>query len=153
MMRAVATVLFALIACVSAAFAQAERPLVASDLVGTWQGQWTSPSGHLYATTLTLRVTPTGAAEGSFAWTLKRSPRPEEQGKLGMSGTEFVSGQANLAARTLTLMGTRKDDPNNIIGLDRYRVVVSDDGRVMGGITENYGNWQGQILLSRRPSS
>lgn len=132
------------------ATAQSEKPLAAADLSGVWQGQWISSRGFLYTTILTLRVGTDGLATGSFAWTLRRSPRPEEQSKLGMSATEYVSGRTNTTARTVTLEGTRKDDPNSVIGLDRYKMVVSDDGKVMGGITWNHGDWQGQIILSRQ---
>ena len=132
------------------ATAQSEKPLAAADLSGVWQGQWISSRGFLYTTILTLRVGTDGLATGSFAWTLRRSPRPEEQSKLGMSATEYVSGRTNTTARTVTLEGTRKDDPNSVIGLDRYKMVVSDDGKVMGGITWNHGDWQGQIVLSRQ---
>jgi len=131
------------------AVAQSEKPLSTLDLSGTWRGQWISPPGFLYAAILTLRVGADGLATGSFAWTLMRSPRPEEQSKLGMGATEYVSGRTNTTARTVTLAGTRKDDPNGVIGLDRYKMVVSDDGRTMGGITWNHGDWQGQIILSR----
>jgi hypothetical protein len=146
--RLILAFLFALLFAIPAT-AQGEKPLTTTDLSGTWQGQWTSPAGFLYAAMLTLKVTPDGLASGDFTWILKRSPRPEDQSKLSMFGTEYVSGRTNTTARTVTLMGTRKDDPKNVIGLDRYRMVVSDDGAVMGGITENHGDWQGQIILSK----
>ena len=87
------------------ATAQSEKPLAAADLSGVWQGQWISSRGFLYTTILTLRVGTDGLATGSFAWTLRRSPRPEEQSKLGMSATEYVSGRTNTTARTVTLRG------------------------------------------------
>lgn len=152
-MRSILVALLALIALVpgpSPAAAQTEaRPLTSAELSGTWRGQWTSATGYLYATTLTLSVAPDGKAEGRFAWVLKRSPRADEQSKLDLGAMEFVSGRADFAARTVSLNGTHKDDPNTVIGLDRYRLVVSDDLRTLGGITWNHGNWQGQILLTR----
>lgn len=131
------------------AVAQTEKPLTTADISGTWQDEWTSARGFLYSAVLNLRVSPDGLATGSFTWTLKRSPRPEEQAKLGLGATEHVSGRTNTTARTVTLAGTRKDDPHTIIGLDRYKMVVSDDGRVMGGITWNHSDWLGQIILRR----
>lgn len=147
-MRAITALLVGLLLAGPAA-AQSEKPLTTGGLSGIWQGEWISPLGFLYTTILNLRVSPDGLATGSFAWTLKRSPRPEEQAKLGLGATEYVSGRTNTTARTVTLTGTRKDDPNAIIGLDRYKMVVSDDGRVMGGITWNHGDWMGQIILRR----
>lgn len=152
-MRPILVVLLALIALVpglSPAAAQTEvRSLTAAELSGTWRGQWTSAKGYLYTATLTLSVAPDGKAEGRFAWVLRRSPRTEEQAKLDLGATEYVSGSADFAARTVSLNGTRKDDPNTVIGLDRYRLVVSDDLRTLGGISWDHGTWQGQILLTR----
>jgi len=152
-MRSILVALLTLVALVPAltpAAAQTEvLPLTAAELSGTWRGQWTSAKGYLYTATLTLSVAPDGKAEGRFAWVLKRSPRAEEQAKLDLGAVEHVSGRADFAARTVSLNGTRKDDPNTVIGLDRYRLVVSDDLRTLGGITWNHGNWQGQILLTR----
>jgi hypothetical protein len=148
-MRFVLALLIGLLAAAAPAFAQNEKPLSTLDLSGTWQGNWVSPKGYLYTTTLSLRVTSDGLASGSFAWVLKRSPRPEDQRLLGSGATEYVSGRTNTTARTVTLAGTRKDDPDGVIGLDRYKMVLSDDGRVMGGITYNHGDWQGQIVLAK----
>jgi hypothetical protein len=142
--------LFSIAHSIVPAVAQAEKPLPGADVSGTWNGQWSSPSGFLFTATLTLKVEPDGRASGNFAWVLRRSPRPEEQAKLGKGGVEYVSGHADTAARTVTLAGTSKDDPDHVLGLDRYRLVLSDDGHVLGGISENHGSWLGQIVLTRQ---
>ena len=87
-------VALALLVLAASASAQTKPPLPASDLAGEWRGQWTSPSGYLFAATLSLKVAPDGIADGRFVWTLKRSPLAEEQRKLGMSATEFVSARS-----------------------------------------------------------
>ena len=151
-MRTALAALLALIVLVVAdrpTAAQTKPPLPIDDLAGEWRGQWISPSGYLFTTTLTLKVAPDGAAEGRFLWVLRRSPLPEEQRKLGMEATEFVSGRVDATARTASLAGTRKDDPNDVIFMDLYRLVVSDNGRTMGGLTRNLGDWDGQIFLQR----
>ena len=144
-----ALALAALITLSLAAFAQTRPPLPPNDLSGQWQGQWTSPSGYLFTATLSLKVAADGAAEGQFIWTLKRSPFPEEQRKLDMSATEFVSGKVDSAAGTVSLAGTRKDDPNDVIFTDRYRLVVGENGRTLGGVSRNLGDWDGLIFLQR----
>jgi hypothetical protein len=111
----------ALLVFAASAFAQTKPALPVSDMAGEWHGQWTSPSGYLFAATLSLKVAPDGIADGRFVWTLKRSPLADEQRKLGMSATEFVSGKVDGAAGTLTLAGTRKDDPNDVIFTDLHR--------------------------------
>ena len=64
---------------------------------------------------------------------------------------EFVRGSYDPASRVLRLAGYRKDDPNSVIGLDRYHLVVADSGAIIGGITESNGTWQGVLSTSRTP--
>ena len=139
----------ALLVFAASAAAQTKPPLPVSDLAGEWHGQWTSPSGYLFAATLSLTVAPNGNADGRFVWTLKRSPLADEQRKLGMSATEFVSGKVDGAAGTLTLAGTRKDDPNDVIFTDRYRLVAGENGRSLAGVSGNLGDWDGLVFLQR----
>jgi len=144
-----ALALAALLALAFAAAAQTRPPLPLNDLSGEWQGQWTSPSGYLFATILSLKVAADGTAEGQFVWTLKRSPLPQEQRKLGMSATEFVSGKVDSAAGTVSLAGIRKVDPNDVIFTDRYRLVVGENGRSLAGVSGNLGDWDGLVFLQR----
>jgi hypothetical protein len=139
----------ALLVFAASASAQTKAPLPVSDLAGEWHGQWTSPSGYLFAATLSLTVAPNGNADGRFVWTLKRSPLADEQRKLGMSATEFVSGKVDGTAGTLTLAGTRKDDPNDVIFTDRYRLVAGENGRSLAGVSGNLGDWDGLVFLQR----
>jgi hypothetical protein len=139
----------ALLVFAASASAQTKPPLPVSDLAGEWHGQWTSPSGYLFAATLSLTVAPNGNADGRFVWTLKRSPLADEQRKLGMSATEFVSGKIDGTAGTLTLAGTRKDDPHDVIFTDRYRLVAGENGRSLAGVSGNLGDWDGLVFLQR----
>ena len=139
----------ALLVLAVSASAQTKPPLPVSDLAGEWHGQWTAPSGQLFTATLSLQVAPDGIADGQFVWTLKRSPLAEEQRKLGMSAIEFVSGKVDSAAGTVTLAGTRKDDPHDVIFTDRYRLVVGENGRTLGGVSRNLGDWDGLVFLQR----
>ncbi|GEP59532.1 hypothetical protein [Reyranella soli] len=146
-MRLLATL--ALLVLAVSASAQTKPPLPVSDLAGEWHGQWTAPTGYLFTATLSLKVAPDGIADGQFVWTLKSSPLAEEQRKLGMSAIEFVSGKVDSAAGTVSLAGTRKDDPNDVIFTDRYRLVVGENGRTLGGVSRNLGDWDGLIFLQR----
>lgn len=147
--RLLAALALALLAFAASASAQTKPPLPVGDLAGDWHGQWTSPSGYLFTTTLSLKVAPDGVADGRFVWTLRRSPLAEEQRKLGMSAIEFVSGKVDGAAGTLTLAGTRKDDPHDVIFTDRYRLVVGENGRSLAGVSGNLGDWDGLVFLQR----
>jgi hypothetical protein len=141
--------LLVLLALAGSALAQTKPPLPVNDLSGEWQGQWTSPSGYLFTTVLRLKVAADGVADGQFVWTLKRSPLPEEQRKLGMSATEYVSGKVDAVAGTVNLAGARKDDPNDVIFTDVYRLVVGGNGRSLGGVSRNLGDWDGSVFLQR----
>ncbi len=147
-MRIIVGVLLALMAALPA-FANDEKRLTAGEMSGVWTGQWTSPKGFVYAATLDIQIRQDGFANGSLTWVLKQSPRAEDRARVGKTAIEYVSGRTNMTARTMTLAGTRKDDPENLIELDRYKMVISDDGRVMGGLSLNRGDWLGQIVLTR----
>ncbi len=147
--RAALTALLLLIASALPGLAQTKPDLPTTDLSGEWRGSWTSPSGYLFTTTLKLQVASDGGANGTFVWTLERSPLPQEQRKIGMSATEYVSGRFDAAAGTLVVAGMRKDDPHDVIFTDRYRLIVADSGRAMAGLSRNLGDWDGQLFLTR----
>ena len=147
--RAALTALLLLIASARPGLAQTKPDLSANDLTGEWQGSWISPSGYLFTTTLKLQVAVDGMSNGTFVWTLKRSPLPEEQRKIGMVATEYISGRFDATAGTLVVAGMRKDDPHDVIFTDRYRLVIADNGRAMGGLSRNLGDWDGQLFLTR----
>ncbi len=117
--------------------------------VGTWQGEWRNPSGYLYIANMQLSSASDGSILGKIHWTLKQSPHAEEQSKLGMTGTEFVSGTYDANSRVLTFAGISKADPNNILGLDKYKLLLAENSNVMGGITWNNGSWRGNFSLTR----
>lgn len=117
--------------------------------VGTWQGQWSNPTGYVYVAEMQLAADSGGNILGKIHWTLQQSPRAEEQSKLTMSGTEFVSGTYDSSSRVLTFEGISKTDPNAILGLDKYKLLLADNANVMGGITLNNGNWRGLFSLTR----
>jgi len=120
-----------------------------AELAGPWRGRWTAPEGWLYEAVMNLRVTASGATTGEINWTLRKSPRPAEQAKLGMTGVELVRGNYFLNSGTLILEGYDKRDPNVVIGLDKYRLVVSGNRRTMGGVTGHHDAWTSQFFLSR----
>lgn len=114
-----------------------------------WRGKWLSDKGYLYSATVRLRVDQDFSVDGQIAWVLERSPRAEEQPKLGLGATEYVRGKFFPQARVLRIEGYRKDDPHGVIGLDKYHLVIADNDRVLGGITWNHGDWGGLITLIR----
>ena len=120
------------------------------DLAARWHGFWTAPEGWTYEADVVLTVDAANQVSGPIHWTLLKSPRPAEQGKLGLSGIEHVRGVFLPEAGVLRLEGWSLDDPSKILGTDKYRLVLSDDGRVLGGITWHHGPWNAQILLQKQ---
>lgn len=117
---------------------------------GPWWGAWTNSAGdYEYRAELSISVQPDGRASGKIVWTLVRSPRPQEQAKLGLQGVEYVEGTYDMETRAVNLAGRRRDDPHNIIGLDSYRFTISKDGRQVSGATYDHGTWGGRIDLER----
>ena len=121
---------------------------------GQWTGFWVSYSsaseGFLYEAAITLASGANNSIEGQINWTLRRSPRASEQAKVGLSAVEFVRGSYDPGSRVLRLTGYKKDDPNTVIGLDRYHLLLADTGRVIGGITESQGSWQGSLSTVKK---
>ena len=66
-----------------------------------------------------------------------------------MKGVEHVRGKFYPETSTLVVDGYSKDDPNVILGLDKYRLVVSETRKSMGGITWHHGPWTGHFFLTR----
>ena len=77
-------------------------------------------------------------------------PSAEEQGKLGLTGTEHITGSYDSDCGILTFEGYRLDDPNGILGLDKYRLVLDPDGMRVGGLTAHGGTWMGELKGGRR---
>ena len=117
--------------------------------VGNWQGEWSDSVGYIYTADMQLTSASDGSILGKIQWTLKQSPRAEEQSKLGKTGTEFVSGTYDSGSRVLMFEGISKTDPDNILGLDKYKLLLADNSNVIGGITWNNGSWRGVFSLTR----
>ncbi|MFT5383429.1 MAG: hypothetical protein ACI81W_000827 [Saprospiraceae bacterium] len=64
--------------------------------------------------------------------------------KLGATGKEFVKGSYNPYIREYLIKGYKKEDPNNIIGLDTYHIKV-DQNNDIGGTTNANGSHLGRI--------
>lgn len=136
--------IFALACIPSSLFAQ-EQP----GFVGSWQGEWSNPNGYIYVADMQLTAGSDGSILGRIHWTLKQSPVAGEQTRLGMTGTEFVSGTYDSSSRVLSFEGIGKTDPHTILGLDKYRLLLAENSNVIGGITFNNGNWRGVFSLTR----
>ena len=116
-------------------------PVASPKVSGSWHGDWTSPEGFRYEADMQLTVDKDNNVTGEIHWTLRKSPRSEEQERVGLTGVEHVKGAFAPGARVLRMEGTSLDDPKHILGMDKYRLLLSDDGTRLGGSTSNHGSW------------
>jgi hypothetical protein len=121
----------------------------AEALNARWEGQWVNRRGFIYHPIMEPKVGPDNVAEGRIDWTLEKSPRRSDQPKLGRRAVEFVQGTYDPGVRPLSLEGYRKDDPHQIVVLDRYRLLLAENRKVLGGITKDNGAWRGMLSLAR----
>ncbi|PYP60217.1 MAG: hypothetical protein DMD40_01135 [Gemmatimonadetes bacterium] len=121
-----------------------------SPLGGVWVGDWTG-SGYMFTAQMTLALAADSSVRGSIVWTLKSSPDSSDRERIGLSATEYVVGSYDAARRLLRVAGYGKDDPSKTMGLDRYRLHLSDDGATLSGDTRNHGRWDGRFSATRKP--
>jgi len=111
-----------------------------------WSGVWSDPESR-YDARLTLRSGGDGAVDGRIQWTLRHAKRDDDQPKIGQSGVEFVRGSFDPKKRELVLEGYRRDDPNRILGLDRYVFSFQGDEPKLVGTSWNKGKQDGRFEL------
>jgi hypothetical protein len=117
-----------------------------------WTGTWETPRGFVYGAELVATFNPSGAVEGRIHWTLTKVPatRPDYAGEEGQTGIEYIWGTYSPQSRSPNLEGYRRDDPRGILGLDRYRLTLSENLGEIRGITYDHGTWKAVFRLSHR---
>jgi hypothetical protein len=112
-----------------------------------WQGEWASPDGFVYSADLRLDFGADNSVQGLFNWTLKKSPRADEQAKIGLKGVEYVKGRYYPDCGAIIMEGYRLDDQHKILGMDKYRLILAANYSSLGGVTDHQGSWDGRIFL------
>ncbi len=127
----------------------AATPVVAQDINGKWSCIWVDlDRGWEFECQMSLKVDKTGQASGQIHWTMTRSPKPKDKSRIGLSGIEFIRGTMKKPG-SLSFDGYAEDDPKDVIGLDKYRLQVSRNGRWLYGPTWAHGSWKGQFFAKR----
>jgi hypothetical protein len=112
-----------------------------------WAGKFTQP-GAAFDAQLRLRVLDDGAVEGKIHWTYTKTDDEKAKRNVGLSGTECVWGSYDPTTRLLVFDGYRRDDPHMILGLDRYRLTLGENGQTLGGTTWANGTNEGRFNLT-----
>jgi hypothetical protein len=114
---------------------------------GNWQGQWTNGKA-VYGQQFTLKDDGNGRISGQIVHTLQSTMNSKKTEKIGLTAVEYVQGSYDSNTRIINLSGVRKDDPNGLIILDKYRLSLAGDNSTLAGATVG-GKTRGQISLRR----
>jgi hypothetical protein len=132
-------------------------PAQTGRVTGEWRGIWTNPAGMVFTAAMTLETGPgcktcavisEGGIRGKIVWTLRKAGTNATAETTGTTFTELVKGELK-GDGLLVLNGYEMDDPTHMKGIDQYRLAISDNGKVVGGITLNGGSWTGQFIAVR----
>lgn len=116
-----------------------------------WHVEWRNPEGHFYTAELRLDILKHRWVEGALTWTLRASPRAEEQSRIGRSGVERLRGEYHERTGLLVLEGVRLEDPHTILGMDKYELTVDSTVSRIAGKTSQGGTWAGVFSAGLRP--
>ena len=130
-----------------------KRPDVPGEAIAAlgkkWTGTWVASGGYVYDAEIHASLNPAGTVEGRIHWTLKQAPpeRTDYAGKIGKTGVEYVWGTYDPQSRNLDMEGYRRDDPDQILGLDKYRLTLTENYKEMKGATWHHGTWNAAFNL------
>ncbi len=126
----------------------------ANDLVAQnkhFQGTWTMiGTTYVFEFDLYLNHDAENNVAGYFNWKVTdydlNSPASRDyyQPKLGTTAKEFVRGSYNPETKQYLLKGYKKEDPNEIISTDIYRLQLDENGDI-GGDSKAHNTWKGRI--------
>ena len=124
---------------------------VSTAATGEWHGMWTAPGGWLYEADMQISAGLADNITADIHWTLRAAPTAQTayQGKIGMTGVEHTKGVFLPGDGVVKMEGVSLDDPNSILGMDKYRLIMSDDGSTLGGITWDQGAWDALFMAKR----
>lgn len=136
-MKAFAVFLFVLLAQLSPK---------AQSVGGLWQGRWSSPEGYVFDFVLHLDEFADGTITGYLSWKFVQAPDNDGyyQHREGQEAIEFVEGKSPEKGNVY-FEGVRKDDPLEIISLDKYKLLFDETFNRFTGTTGHHGAWTGKI--------
>jgi hypothetical protein len=118
-----------------------------------YKGEWTMKNKQdLFTGIFKIGIKKDGKATGQFVWTYVAIDSTNSSlldmyaGKKGMSGIEYAEGNFNAVTNDLFFEGISKDDPNLILGLDKYHLKFSAGKQAIYGITETEGTNEGLLF-------
>ncbi len=118
-----------------------------------YKGEWTMKNKHeLFTGIFKIGIKKDGSTTGQFVWTVLAVDSTNSSlldmyiGKKGMSGIEYAEGTFNAATNDFYFEGKSKDDPNLILGLDKYHLKLAANKQAIYGTTETEGTNEGMLF-------
>ena len=121
-----------------------------------YKGEWTTlNSTDLFTGIFKIDIGKDNTVSGTLVWTYISVDSSKSEmvdlykGKKGKKGIEYVSGTYNPLTRDMSFEGNKKDDPDNVIGVDKYSLKLSTDRSTLYGTT-NHGGTNDGFFLARK---
>jgi len=118
-----------------------------------YKGEWTRKNKQdLFTGIFKIGIKKDGHATGQFVWTVWAVDSTNSSlldmyiEKKGMSGIEYVEGTFNAETNDFYFEGKSKDDPNLILGLDKYHIKLTANKQTIYGTTETEGTNEGLVF-------
>jgi ankyrin repeat protein len=115
-------------------------------LKSSWKGSWDDPDEDLFTFEMQLNTDNANNVDGIIDWTYISTKREDSKSKVGLSAREYVKGTYDPNTRMVAISGYKKDDPQSVIALDQYKLILLTDGNNLNGKTYRYGDWKGRFL-------
>jgi hypothetical protein len=110
-----------------------------------WDGECRNPTGYVYSCRVRIKISAANRVTGSIQWSLKASPRADEQLAIGRKAKASVKGTFDPSSRRIAIGSYSEDDPYRMIEVNEYTLSLSADGRTLSGETYNDGVWLGTL--------
>jgi hypothetical protein len=112
-----------------------------------WEGRFGDKTSE-FGARMKIVVRNDGAVEGKIFWKLLKHTDEARKPLIGKEGIEYVWGSYDSKTRLLAIDGYRRSDPFVILGLDRYRLTLAEEGIRLKGTTWNQGANDGKFTLT-----
>jgi hypothetical protein len=128
--------------------------------VAYYRAEWTKKDNNeLFTAICKITTDQQNVITGELVWTYLACDSSDQimmdmyKGKKGKMGIEFVEGNYAATTHDVIFNGTRKDDPDEVIGEDKYTLKLSANKQVLYGTTWANGTNNGLFYATKLPAA
>ena len=121
-----------------------------------YKAEWTMKNKHdLFTGICRIEIKDQDIVKGKLVWkflavdSTDQSMMDMYKGKKGKTGIEYVEGTYTRSTHDIFFEGKDKDDPYEVLGLDKYSLKISDNKQVLYGTTATGGTNSGLFYALR----